>query len=138
MTTPTRSRITQDDAVRAARAAGPAGVTVKELREAFPGCHHGQVSGALSNAHRDKRLVRLAMTKRLGASVYTTPEFLAGRRTVPYGGSETTPPKAETECQVRKTAEAWLAQGRDGWSAAGKNPKGFVKAMKEALAGDHA
>lgn len=134
MTSPTRARVSQNDAVRAAAAAGPNGVTVKELTAAHPGAHHGQVSGALSNAHKAGRLVRLANGKRMGAAVYTTPEWQQNRKSVPHTSSKTTPAPPQ-ECQVRRTAEAWLSRGRDGWSAAGKNPKGFVQAMREALEG---
>lgn len=127
-----KHHVSQDDAVRAAAAAGPYGITVKELTLAFFGAHHGQVSGALSNAHKSGRLVRLAMTKRQGASVYTTPQWQQGRKTVPHASSAAKP----MTDQLRKTAEAWLLErDHEGYSAAGRNPKGFIKAMRQALEG---
>lgn len=65
------------------RAAGSAGLTWREMAE-NTGRHHGQVTGSLSNLHRDLKVARLT-AKRGRCSIYVLPEFVGSRATVPQG-----------------------------------------------------
>lgn len=62
-----------------ANRAGFYGVTVAELRDEL-GEHHGRVSSALTNLHRDDTLARLS-EKRGGCKVYVLRRFVAARST---------------------------------------------------------
>lgn len=71
-------------AMRALANAGDDGLTFVELGGLF-GWHHGQSSAVLSTLHKAERIVRLVSGKRLGNSVYVTPEYRAGRPSVKQG-----------------------------------------------------
>lgn len=64
-------------------AAGPSGRTWRELSEAY-GLHHGQITGSLSNLHKNRRIARLT-DKRGRCSIYVLPAHVGGRTTVPQG-----------------------------------------------------
>lgn len=54
------------------------GMTVAELRQWHPTLHHGQLSSALTNLHRDGRVARLT-EKRGRAKVYVLSDMVQGR-----------------------------------------------------------
>lgn len=65
--------------------AGGRGATVAEVREALADeGHHGTISGALSNLHRDGVIARLA-DKRDRCKIYVAPPFVYNRRTEEQG-----------------------------------------------------
>jgi hypothetical protein len=64
------------------RRRGADGATWNELGERL-GLHHGQVSSALSNLHRDGQLVRLTERRRR-SSVYVLPEHVNDREPSPW------------------------------------------------------
>lgn len=67
---------------------GEKGLTVGELREKHGArYHHGSSSGLLSTLHSRGLIVALA-EPREGQTVYTLPEFVAGRETRPYRRQE--------------------------------------------------
>jgi hypothetical protein len=59
------------------------GITIVELRESKGSLHHGKMSSALTNLHKEGRLVRL-VERRDRSHVYVLPEFVAGRETLPF------------------------------------------------------
>jgi hypothetical protein len=59
---------------------GSVGVTIAELRDYFPQHHHGSLSSALTNLHRDGRLARL-VEQRNRCSIYVVPDAVNGRET---------------------------------------------------------
>lgn len=64
----------------AARSLGD-GITIKELRTIYRGlAHHGSLSSALTNLHRDGRLARL-VDKRDRCHIYVLPEHVGDRTT---------------------------------------------------------
>lgn len=71
---------------------GPLGQTWREAqqalvdldREEFGAAHHGVVTGALSNLHKDGRVARLR-ERRNRCEVYVLPEYVDGRETVAQG-----------------------------------------------------
>lgn len=67
-----------------AQVSGIEGITVAELRAIATEHHHGTLSGALSNLHRDGDLAMLTL-KRNRCHVYVTPPNVAGRETKPHG-----------------------------------------------------
>ena len=68
----------QQSVLHAVAAAGFSGVTVAELRDLFPGNHHGSISGALTNLHRAGRIMRLSET-RDRCKIYVLPDFIDHR-----------------------------------------------------------
>lgn len=66
---------------------GATGATWQEMldivAETDPSVHHGTISGALSNLHRDNRVALLAETRPSQRSkIYVLPEHVAGRPTI--------------------------------------------------------
>jgi hypothetical protein len=59
------------------------GATADELGQ-YLNIHRGQSSSSLSTLHRKGKAARLT-DKRGNAGVYVLPEYVSGRRTVPYG-----------------------------------------------------
>lgn len=78
------TRKVQDGVLEYVREYGVHGATIQEVRDAFPGDHHGTLSGALSNLHAKGLVVRLAV-QRNGAQVYVTPDMVDGREAVAHG-----------------------------------------------------
>lgn len=70
-------------------AAGIAGRTWGEISDEI-GAHHGVTSGRLSLLHKSGHIARLS-AKRGGSKVYVDKEFVAGRKTEPYGRSRQCP-----------------------------------------------
>lgn len=68
--------------------AGANGLTIAEARQEFTGDHHGSLSGALSNLHKDGRIERLT-DRRSRCEVYVLPEYVNGRETVAQGRKRT-------------------------------------------------
>jgi hypothetical protein len=92
------------------------GATVAELRQWYPSMHHGSISSALTNLHRDGRLARLE-EKRDRCHVYVVPEFANGRATQPAvrvaGGrnkagaqGQPTPSEPQTDDLERRVRDA--------------------------------
>jgi hypothetical protein len=98
--------------VREVRARGPEGMTVVDVREHFR-VHHGAASSALSIAHRDGYLTRLA-DKRDRSRIYVLPSDTAGRVTQPYGRNPA-PAAAPTgiERRLRAAYEQAAADARE-------------------------
>lgn len=84
-------------AFKAVASKGTEGLTVHELEEFLPECHHGGRSGPLSNLEKAGHLV-LLKGKRGGAQIYVTPENV--------GDSEIAIPR---ECVKRDTLLEVLA-----------------------------
>lgn len=104
--------------VREVRARGTDGMTVVDVREHFR-VHHGAASSALSIAHRDGYLNRLA-DKRDRCRIYVLPSDTAGRVTQPYGRNPATPTTATavpaptaTERRLRAAYEEAAADARE-------------------------
>lgn len=68
----------QRDILMAVASKEERGATVAELRMMFPHNHHGSISSALTNLHRDGRLVRLQETRER-CKVYVIPDCWNGR-----------------------------------------------------------
>lgn len=67
------------------RLAGPLGHTVVELRDEKYGLgHHGKVSAALSNLHKDGQIVALAHMRRNRSGVYVLPGQEMGHAARPF------------------------------------------------------
>jgi len=77
------TKATQSDIWGWIRSAGADGMTWKELQDEI-GEHHGTISGALSNLHKEGRIARLSET-RGGSKVYVLPVHVNGRTTEPQG-----------------------------------------------------
>lgn len=78
-----------------ARQNGTRGVTIAELREKHGTLHHGKMSSALTNLHKDGRLVALT-ERRLKCGIYVLPEFVHhGAETRPYK-----PNRREIDAQI--------------------------------------
>jgi hypothetical protein len=60
--------------------AGTKGITIAEVREAKGSLHHGKMSSALTNLHKDGRLARLE-DRRGRCHIYVLPEFVDERVT---------------------------------------------------------
>lgn len=60
------------------------GLTVADLRRIYPDLHHGSLSSALTNLHRDGKLARLE-DKRDRCHIYVLPGYVNGRVTQPAG-----------------------------------------------------
>lgn len=71
------------------RDAGVTGLTWKEMSD-ITGEHHGQVSGSLSNLHKEGLIARLSES-RLRCKVYVLPEHVNGRDTEPFGRKPSAP-----------------------------------------------
>lgn len=105
--------------VSALRDAGVKGLTWKDLGAIY-GWHHGKATGVLSVLHKDGVIARLADERRDRCSIYVSKQFLNGRPVAAHGRSNPT----------QDTLQEWLARDASGWSKAGRDPKGFVKAMR--------
>lgn len=70
--TPAPAKTSLDRVVDLVAAAGPDGLTVREVLKKARNWHHGQASGALSRAHAQGRLVRTT-SYRTGCAAYVIP-----------------------------------------------------------------
>lgn len=75
-------------------------MTSREV-EGITGWHHGRVSGYLSGLHRKKVISRLA-EKSNGYRVYVLPEYVAGRKTQPYGRKSALKPWRNSQGQLAR------------------------------------
>jgi len=63
---------------------GPRGITVAEARRMLPDDHHGSISGALSNLHKDGRIACL-VERRGSCHPYVLPQYVRERPTREQG-----------------------------------------------------
>jgi hypothetical protein len=92
---------------------GSIGVTIAELRDYFPQHHHGSLSSALTNLHRDGRLARL-VEQRNRCSIYVVPDAVNGRECraagrVP-GGKDKAGAQDQPAAQSPQTADLGIAE----------------------------
>jgi hypothetical protein len=107
---------------------GSIGVTIAELRGYFPQHHHGSLSSALTNLHRDGRLARL-VEQRDRCSIYVVPDAVNGRETraagrVPAGTDKAgaqdqpaapSPQTADLEARVEAADTALAAMATEAY-----------------------
>ena len=79
-----RATMVQSVVLGAVTRHGTFGLTIADLRRMYPQHHHGSLSSALTNLHRDGRLARL-VEKRDRCHIYVVPDDVNGRATQPAG-----------------------------------------------------
>lgn len=83
--------------------AGPMGRTVVDLRDGNAN-HHGKMSSALTNLHKDGRIARL-VERRDQATIYVLPEHVDGRAVIPPGGNKAVAAKRLSDPDVEFVAK---------------------------------
>lgn len=109
----------QQQTLAALESAGERGLTYQELGSTF-GWHHGKSSGVLSVLHKEGEIARLADERRNRCAVYVARRHVNARPVAAHGRKD----------PVTDTLAEWLTRDSSGWSKAGRDPKGFVKAMR--------
>lgn len=109
----------QRQTLAALRSARERGLTYQELGSIF-GWHHGKSSGVLSVLHKEGLIARLANERRNRCAVYVAEAFVNNRATAAHGRKD----------PVGDTLTEWLTRDASGWSKAGRDPKGFIVAMR--------
>jgi hypothetical protein len=106
--------------LRSAANLGYQGVTIVDLRSWFDDMHHGTLSSALTNLHRDGRLARL-VEKRDRCHIYVLPEYVTGRPTEPWGAGLCPNSTTSTTSGHGRRATTWAGRKAKP-EVAGKHP----------------
>lgn len=122
--------------LRSAANLGAQGVTIVDLRSWFSEMHHGTLSSALTNLHRDGRLARL-VDKRDRCHIYVLPEHVGDRPTEPPtarpGGFDAAQAALNEQARREGYDLGWADGEQRGRAAAATAVIQHIDAMRSAM-----